>query len=120
MGGMIAQHLASAHPRRVKSLTLMMTNSGARGLPRASAQVQRALLSRPRGRGDEAVADHLQHILELIGSPAYRGDPVRTRERLLASVRAATARRAPRANCWPSWPMAIARPCWHASARPRA
>jgi len=89
MGGMIAQHLASAHPQRVKSLTLMMTSSGARGLPRASAQVQRALLSRPRGRGDDAVAAHLQHIFELIGSPAYRGDPARTRERLLASVRRA-------------------------------
>ncbi len=78
MGGMIAQHLASAHPQRVKSLTLMMTSSGARGLPRARPQVQRALLSRPRGRGDEAVAAHLQHIFELIGSPAYRGDPART------------------------------------------
>ena len=53
------------------------------------AQVQRALLSRPRGRSDEAVAAHLQHIFELIGSPAYRGDPARTRERLLASVRRA-------------------------------
>jgi pimeloyl-ACP methyl ester carboxylesterase len=89
MGGMIAQHLASAHPQRVKSLTLMMTTSGARGLPHASAHVRRALLSRPRGRSDEAVAAHLQHIFGLIGSPAYRGDPERTRERLLASVRRA-------------------------------
>ena len=35
MGGMIAQHMARAHPQRVKSLTLMMTTTGARGLPQA-------------------------------------------------------------------------------------
>jgi pimeloyl-ACP methyl ester carboxylesterase len=89
MGGMIAQHLASAYPQRVTSLTLMMTSSGARGLPRAQPHVQRALLSRPRGRSDEAVATHLQHVLELIGSPAYRGDPAAAYERVLASVRRA-------------------------------
>jgi pimeloyl-ACP methyl ester carboxylesterase len=89
MGGMIAQHLASAHPQRVKSLTLMMTSSGARGLPGARPHVQRALLSRPRGRSDDAVAEHLQHLLELIGSPAYRSEPARVRERVLASVRRA-------------------------------
>src|SRR5262245_3201050 len=89
MGGMIAQHLASAHPQRVKSLTLMMTTSGARGLPRAHPQVQRALLSRPRGRDDEAVATHLQHIFELIGSPGYRSDPAVVHQRVLASVRRA-------------------------------
>ncbi|HTP74878.1 MAG TPA: alpha/beta fold hydrolase [Burkholderiaceae bacterium] len=87
MGGMIAQHIASAQPQRVKSLTLMMTTSGARGLPRASAHVQRALLSRPRGSGDEAVAAHLEHILALIGSPAYRGDPAAIHARVLAGVR---------------------------------
>ena len=44
MGGMIAQHLAVRHPRRVKSLTLMMTTSGARHLPQPSWKVCR----RPR------------------------------------------------------------------------
>ena len=86
MGGMIAQHLASAHPQRVASLTLMMTTTGARGLPQPSLQVRRALLSRPEGKGAEAVARHLQCILELIGSPAYRDDPARVYARVLASV----------------------------------
>jgi pimeloyl-ACP methyl ester carboxylesterase len=35
MGGMIAQHMARIAPARVKSLTLMMTSSGARGRRRA-------------------------------------------------------------------------------------
>ncbi|WP_256679974.1 alpha/beta fold hydrolase [Pseudomonas sp. R1-43-08] len=33
MGGMIAQHLAAMAPQRVESLTLIMTSSGAEGLP---------------------------------------------------------------------------------------
>ena len=86
MGGMIAQHIAAAHPQRVKSLTLMMTTTGARHLPQPSLEVRRALLARPRGRGAEAAARHLQGILELIGSPAYRDDPARVYARVLASV----------------------------------
>jgi pimeloyl-ACP methyl ester carboxylesterase len=37
MGGMIAQHLAAKHPQRIERLTLLMTTSGARGLPQAGA-----------------------------------------------------------------------------------
>jgi pimeloyl-ACP methyl ester carboxylesterase len=86
MGGMIAQHLAAAHPQRVASLTLMMTSTGARRLPQPSLEVRRALLSRPDGQGPEAVARHLQGVLQLIGSPAYREDPARVYARALASV----------------------------------
>jgi pimeloyl-ACP methyl ester carboxylesterase len=89
MGGMIAQHIAAAHGERVKSLTLMMTTSGARRLPQPRLEVRRALLSRPDGHGPEAVARHLQRILELIGSPAYRDEPARVYARVLASVQRA-------------------------------
>ena len=86
MGGMIAQHLAARHPGRVKSLTLMMTTSGARRLPQPALHVRRALLGRPDGTDPAAVAAHLQRVLALIGSPAYPADPERQRARLLASV----------------------------------
>ncbi len=89
MGGMIAQHLAARHPQRLKSLTLMMTTSGARHLPQPALKVRRALLSRPDGRDPAAVVAHLQRVLTLIGSPAYPADPERLRARLQATVQRA-------------------------------
>ena len=47
MGGMIAQQLAARAPERVKSLTLMMTSSGARRLPGPTLKVRSAMISRP-------------------------------------------------------------------------
>ncbi|HSM22183.1 MAG TPA: alpha/beta fold hydrolase [Rubrivivax sp.] len=89
LGGMIAQHLAARHPGRVKSLTLMMTTSGARRLPQPTLKVRRALLSRPDGSDPAAVVAHLQRVLTLIGSPAYPADPERLRTRLQATVQRA-------------------------------
>jgi pimeloyl-ACP methyl ester carboxylesterase len=89
MGGMIAQHLAARYPGRLKSLTLMMSTSGARHLPQPALKVRRALLRRPDGRDPAAVVAHLQRVLTLIGSPAYPADPERLRERLQASVQRA-------------------------------
>jgi pimeloyl-ACP methyl ester carboxylesterase len=89
MGGMVAQHLAAAHPRRVKSLTLMMTSSGARHLPGASPGVRRVLLSRPSGAGEEARIERLERLFRTIGSPAYPSEPQALRRRLEATVRRA-------------------------------
>ena len=86
MGGMIAQHLAVRHPARVKSLTLIMTTTGARHLPQPSLRVRGALLSRPAGKGADAVVAHLMRIYSLIGSPAYPAEPTELRQRLQASV----------------------------------
>lgn len=86
MGGMIAQHLAARHPQRVKSLALMMTTSGSRRLPQARAHVRRALLTRPDGSDPERVVAHLERLLHLIGSPAYRPEPEAFRARLRATV----------------------------------
>ena len=89
LGGMVAQHLAARHPQHVKSLTLMMTTSGARRLPQPHWLVQKALLSRPNGKDPAAVVTHLQKLLTLIGSPAYPAEPEALRQRLLATVQRA-------------------------------
>ena len=88
MGGMIAQQLALRHPKRVKSLTLMMTSSGSRRLPGPSLKVRAAMLSRPKAPGDEAsIVEHLMGIYRLIGSPAYPAEAGWLRQRLAMSVR---------------------------------
>jgi pimeloyl-ACP methyl ester carboxylesterase len=89
MGGMIAQHIAATQPQRVASLTLIMTTSGSRRLPQPGARVRGALLRRPASRAPEDVATHLQWLLGVIGSPAYKTDPAVLRERLIAGARRA-------------------------------
>ena len=72
MGGMIAQHLAAEHAERLLSLTLMMTSSGSRRLPRPSLAVQRAFLARPKGPDARAAAaDHYVRLFGIIGSPVF-------------------------------------------------
>lgn len=94
MGGMIAQHLGFAHAQRVKSLTLMMTTSGHRSVPKESLRVRGALLSRPR-RGDtpqqkfENILDHYVSLYGIIGSPGYPPEPTQLRERLARGVKRA-------------------------------
>ena len=88
MGGMVAQHLAARHAGRVKSLTLMMTSSGARRLPGPSLKVRAAMVSRPADTGAEAgIVEHLIGIHRLIGSPAYLATDAYLRERLTMSTR---------------------------------
>jgi len=89
MGGMIAQQMAVRHPQRVKSLTLIMTTSGARHLPQPSMRVRQALLGRPRSTAVADVVGHLEALVHTIGSPGYRPDPARLRQRLEASVQRA-------------------------------
>lgn len=89
LGGMVSQHLAARHPQRVKSLTLMMTTTGARKLPGPSTHVQRMLLSRPDGPGIDAAVRHLERLMQTIGSPAFPAEPAEQRRRLEAAVRRA-------------------------------
>jgi pimeloyl-ACP methyl ester carboxylesterase len=88
MGGMIAQRLAAQHPKRVKSLTLMMTCSGARRLPGPTLKVRSALISRPKNAANvQSVIEHYVKLYKLIRSPAYPSDDADLHERLGASVR---------------------------------
>ena len=88
MGGMIAQQIAVRHPDRVKSLTLMMTSSGARKLPGPSMKVRGAMLARPKDPTDvESVIAHYVELYRLIGSPGYPPAAGYVRGRLQISVR---------------------------------
>ena len=88
MGGMIAQHVALLAPQRVKSLSLIMTNSGARSVPGPSMRVRSALLSRaPNPHDFAAVVERTYQLFRLIGSPAYPAPEAELRERIKDSLR---------------------------------
>ena len=88
MGGMIAQQIAVRHPDRVKSLTLMMTSTGARKLPGPSMKVRGAMLGRPKDPTNvESVIAHYVELYRLIGSPGYPPADGYVRSRLQLSVR---------------------------------
>jgi pimeloyl-ACP methyl ester carboxylesterase len=78
---MIAQNLAVSHPRRVRSLTSVMSTSGHRSLPGADPLVTRHVFrTRPTGNDREAVIAHNMRTVELLGSPAYPVDADTRRE----------------------------------------
>ncbi|MFO1218922.1 MAG: alpha/beta fold hydrolase [Burkholderiaceae bacterium] len=87
MGGMVAQHLAVRHAAKVRSLTLMMTTSGARRLPQPSMRVRAALIARPTSFDVDAIVDHYVRLLHVIGSPGYPADEQELRIRLEIAVR---------------------------------
>jgi len=86
MGGMIAQLAASEHPDRVRSLTSIMSSSGARHLPGPPPNIRRHLLSSPPQDEDVYVRRRMR-TLELVGSRTYPANPGALRERLRAAYR---------------------------------
>ncbi|MBC9249986.1 alpha/beta hydrolase [Pseudomonas alcaligenes] len=68
MGGMIAQYMADMAPQRVESLTLVMTSSGAPGLPAPNASLL-ALLARREAPSREVAIAQQADLLAALGSP---------------------------------------------------
>nr|WP_294975876.1 alpha/beta hydrolase [uncultured Pseudomonas sp.] len=73
MGGMIAQHVADLAPDRVISLTLVMTSSGAEGLPAPSESLLRLLARREAASREQAIEQQAD-LLAALGSPEVRDD----------------------------------------------
>lgn len=72
MGGMIVQHVAATHGDRCRSMTSIMSSSGAPGLPQGTPEAMAALTSRPSDPDDRAcVIAHSRETQRTIGSPAY-------------------------------------------------
>ena len=90
MGGMIAQVLAARHPRRVLTLTSIMSSSGRRGLPGPAPAARKAMLRRPNLRDRALVVAHMTELWRVIGSPAYPTPARIVRERVEASLQRAS------------------------------
>ncbi|RMQ49790.1 Alpha/beta hydrolase fold protein [Pseudomonas cichorii] len=73
MGGMIAQHLADLAPQRIESLTLIMTSSGAQGLPMPNAALLQ-LLARRGAPNREIAIEQQADLLAALGSPQIKDD----------------------------------------------
>jgi pimeloyl-ACP methyl ester carboxylesterase len=72
MGGMIAQTLAARHPKRVRSLTSIMSNTGALTNGQPALKLYPFFLRRPSVGRDEYVA-HFERLFTAIGSRGLPG-----------------------------------------------
>lgn len=87
MGGMIAQLMAVEHPHRVMSLTSIFSTTGHPKLPQSEKHALEALTRRPASMEDDALIEHGMMLAHAIGSPGFRPDPAKLRERVTQYVR---------------------------------
>lgn len=86
MGGMIAQLVAAGYPERVLTLTSIMSSTGNPALPRATAEANAVLMSRPQGGDMAALVAHGVKAAKVIGSPGFPTDDAVLAERLRADA----------------------------------
>jgi pimeloyl-ACP methyl ester carboxylesterase len=80
MGGMIAQTVAIEYPRRVRSLTSIMSTTGDASVGRPTQEAMTALLSPPARTREEAI-ERTVRIVRAIGSPGFEMDEPEIRRR---------------------------------------
>jgi pimeloyl-ACP methyl ester carboxylesterase len=80
MGGMIAQTMAIRRPERVLSLGSMLSTPGDRRLGTPKLRVWSVLMRQAPGDRDTYI-DYFVRVFRMIGSPGYRLDDARMRER---------------------------------------
>lgn len=80
MGGMIVQTAAIEYPRRVRSLTSIMSSTGDRSVGQPTRRALAALMSPPASTRAEAI-ERTVSILRVIGSPAFDFDEAELRWR---------------------------------------
>jgi pimeloyl-ACP methyl ester carboxylesterase len=89
MGGMIAQCAAIAHPKRVLSLSSIMSSTGHPSLPWPSLKARLALFSKPLGKDEAAKVEHSMHIYKVFAGRGAQLDEDELRIRIRESIRRA-------------------------------
>jgi pimeloyl-ACP methyl ester carboxylesterase len=79
MGGMIVQTMAIDQPRRVRSMTSIMSTVGKRTVGWQHPAILPALIG-PRAAGREAYVASSKKMWQLIGSPGFPSDDAKVRE----------------------------------------
>lgn len=86
MGGMIAQVMAARHPDRVRRLAIIMSSTNNPALPRARAEIARALMSPPSNiNTKEEALERAMYLWNLIGTKSSGASEDELRARLAAS-----------------------------------
>ena len=73
MGGMIAQVMTVRHPRRVLSLTSIMSATGSRRVGNPALKAYPFFLGKPP-RDKEAYVDRIEKLFAIVGSPGFERD----------------------------------------------